>query len=81
MVEQLHGAEDAMNRKTVKLVREGQYVAEVTVELIDDETGWSPYLSVEDANKLDDVRVALRQGDTAAAAKHGRVFELLPVSA
>jgi len=33
------------NRRRVKLVREGQYVAEVDVELIEDDTGWSPYLS------------------------------------
>ena len=44
------------SRRRVKLVREGQYVAEVDVELIEDDTGWSPYLSSEDAYKLDDVR-------------------------
>ena len=70
-----------MSRKTVKLVREGRYVAEVTVELIEDDTEWSPYLSIENARKLDDVRKALRRGDVAAASQFGRVFELLPVSA
>jgi hypothetical protein len=69
-----------MTRKTIKLVHEGGYAAEVPVELIEDETGWSPYLSVEDATKLDAVRRALREGDVAAAARHGRVFELTPVS-
>ena len=68
-------------RRTKKLVREGKYAAEVLVELIEDETAWSPYLSLEDAKKLDAVRLALRAGDVAAAAKHGRVFELHPVSA
>jgi len=68
-------------RKTVKLIREGKYAAEVSVELIDDDTGWSPYLSLEDAKRLDAVRMALRNGDIAAAARHGRVFELTPVSA
>jgi hypothetical protein len=68
-------------RRTNKLIREGQYAAEVPVELIEDETAWSPYLSLEDARKLDAVRLALRAGDIAAAAKHGRVFELHPVSA
>ena len=67
------------SRKTTKLIHEGKYAAEVPVELIEDETGWSPYLSVEDATKLDTVRKALRQGDIATAAKHGRVFELHPV--
>ena len=70
-----------MSRKTTKLVHEGKYAAEVTVDLIEDETGWSPYLSVADATKLDTVRKALRQGDLATAAQHSRVFELMPVSA
>ena len=39
------------------------------------------YLSLDDAKKLDAVRLALRAGDVAAAARHGRVFELHPVSA
>ena len=70
-----------MKRSTTEFIREGQYVAEVDVELIEDDTGWSPYLSLDDAKKLDAVRDALRTGYIAAAAKHGRVFELQPVSA
>ena len=69
-----------MNRKSNKLVREGKYAAEVEVELIEDDTGWSPYLSIADGKKLDLVRRALRQGDVAGAAKYARVFELTPVS-
>jgi hypothetical protein len=69
-----------MMKKTVKLIHEGRYAAEVSVELIEDDTGWSPYLSVEDAKKLDAVRLALRRGETAEAAKHGRVYELTPIS-
>ena len=42
-------------RRISKLVHEGTYVAEVDVETIFTEDGWSPYLSVEDAYKLDDV--------------------------
>ena len=42
-----------MSRKTVKLIHKGKYVAEVPVELIEDEGGWSPYLSLEDAKKLE----------------------------
>ena len=67
-------------RKKTKYVHEGQYVAEIEVALLEDETGWSPYLSVEDAYKLDDVRDALRQGDLGAAAKYGRIYELRPVA-
>jgi hypothetical protein len=69
-----------MIRKTIELIHEGRYAAEVPVELIEDDTGWSPYLSVEDAMKLDAVRLALRSGQIAETAKHGRVFELKPIS-
>lgn len=67
-------------RKTRKLVHEGSYVAEVEVNLVDADEGWSPYLSVEDAYKLDDVREALRRGDIAAAARQSRVYTLTPVA-
>jgi hypothetical protein len=39
-----------------------------------------PTFSLEDAKKLDTVRLALRSGEIAEAAKHGRVFELKPIS-
>jgi hypothetical protein len=68
-------------RQKTKLVREGKYAAEVAVEVIEDNTAWSPYLSPADVRKLDAVRVALRHGDIAEASKHGRVFALTPVSA
>ena len=67
-------------RNLTKLVQEGNFVAEVDVDLIETDEGWSPYLSLEDAYKLDDVRKALRRGDIEAAAKLGRVFKLTPVS-
>jgi hypothetical protein len=67
-------------RKRTKIVREGKYVAEVDGELLEDETGWSPYLSLDDAYKLDDVREALRRGDISAASRSSRVFSLTPVS-
>ncbi len=66
-------------RHRIKHVHEGKYVAEVDVEFLEDEAEWSPYLSVGDAYKLDDVRDALRRGDMAAAAKLARVFSLQPV--
>ena len=70
-----------MTRKSIKLIHEGKYAAEVSVELIEDDTAWSPYLSPEDVRKLDAVRLALRRGDITEAAKHARVFELTPVAA
>jgi hypothetical protein len=47
-------------RWTKRLVREGEFVAEVEVSLVEAEEGWTPYLSLEDAYELDDVRDALR---------------------
>jgi hypothetical protein len=64
----------------MKLVHQGDFVAEVPVELIETEDGWTPYLSVADAKKLDEVREALRRGDLKAAAKLGRVYRLTPVN-
>jgi len=67
-------------RRHTKLVREGQYAAEVDVELIETDDGWAPYLSVDDAHKLDAVREALRRGDIHVASRHARVFSLTPFS-
>jgi hypothetical protein len=63
-----------------KLIHEGQYVAKVDIELIDTDEGWSPYLSFDDALKLDDVRDALRRGDVKAAAQLADVYTLTPVA-
>ena len=68
-------------RKHTKLVHEGKYVAEVEVELIDTEKGWSPYISLDDAMKLDDVREALRQGDLKRAKNLAKIYLLTPVAA
>ncbi len=67
-------------RHHTKLMHEGTYVAEVDVELIETDEGWSPYLSLEDAYKLDDVREALHRGDVKSAARLARVFTLTPVA-
>ena len=67
-------------RVRTKLVHEGQYVAEVDVELLETGDEWSPYLSLDDAYKLDEIRDALRRGDVKSAAQHGRVFTLTPIA-
>ena len=70
-----------MTRKSAKLIHEGKYAAEVAIELVYDNESWSPTMSLDDARKLDAVRLALRLGDIAEATKFGRVFELTPVAA
>ena len=69
------------NRKRTKYVHEGTYVAQVDVELLEDGTGWSSYLTIEDACRLDDVRDALRRGDIPAASRLARMFRLEPIAA
>jgi hypothetical protein len=69
-------------KATKKLVREGEFAAEVEVNLVDAEGGWAPYLSLDDAYKLDDVREALRAGDIKRASRlASRVYRLTPVTA
>ena len=68
-------------RASTKFVHEGRYAAEVPIELIEEDHEWAPYISMQDAKKLDAVRLALRQGDLKAATKHARVYELKPVAA
>ena len=66
-------------RRHTKFVHEGSYGAEVDVEFIEEDNGWSPYLSLDDARKLDAVRGALRRGDIEVASRLARVFSLTPV--
>jgi hypothetical protein len=70
-----------MNRQVKRFVHGGRYAAEVKVELIPDDNAWGPYLSMEDALKLERVEDALKNGNLDAAAREASVFELLPVSA
>ena len=67
-------------RPHTKLIHGGPYAAEIEVELIETDEGWSPYLSLEDAQKSDEVRMALRRGDLKKASQLARVFQLTPVS-
>lgn len=67
------------SRRKIKFVHQGQYVAEVAVEVSDTDDSWSPTISLDDAYKLDEVRDALKQGDLKAAARYGRVYELRPI--
>ena len=71
--------ETVKKRIQTKFVHEGTFVAEVDVELIETEEAWSPYLSLDDARKLDEVREALRQKDIRSAKRFARVFTLTPM--
>ena len=76
-----HAEKTVSTRRHTKLLHEGDYVAEVEVELIDADGGWGPYLSLDDVRKLDSLRVALQQGDIASALKFARVYRLTQITA
>jgi hypothetical protein len=67
-------------RHHTKFIHEGQYAATVEIEWVESNTGWSPYLSVEDAQKLDEVREALGKGDLRKGAHLARVYQLTPLA-
>jgi hypothetical protein len=68
-------------KSTMKLVREGDLVADVRIQLLNDAGAWSPALSPEDAARLDDVRGALRSGDLHLASQLAdRVYRLVPLA-
>lgn len=67
-------------RKRTKYVHEGRYVAKVEVDLIETDDGWSPYLSLQDAYKLDDVRDALRREDLKSASHKSSLFTMTPIN-
>lgn len=68
-------------KRKMKLVQEGEYVAEVEIEMQYTDDEWSPTISVSDALKLDKVRAALKKGNIEAASQLAQVYKLLPVAA
>ena len=70
-----------MIRKSKQLIQEGDYLAVVEVDEIQTDDAWSPYLSLEDGLKLDNVRRALQAGDLSKASQLARVYRLTPVKA
>ena len=69
-----------MKKTKVKLIHEGQYIAEVPIEVDDVDQPWAPWVTVEEARKLDEVRLALRRNDIETAGKHGKIFRVSQVA-
>ena len=65
--------------KQTRLVRHGDYLAEVEVELEYTDHEWTPYLRASQVEKLDLVHDALSKGDLHQAGKLATVFRLEPV--
>ena len=70
-----------MSSSRKKLVQVGDYLAEVKIDLIQEEGGWGPYVSPEDAYRIDDVREALKNGDIEKASKFARIYKITPIAA
>ncbi len=75
-----HKENQVTKRKEKRLVHVGEFAAEIEVELLESPEGWSPYLSLEEATKLDRVREALRRGDLKTAGRFGRIYRLVPLA-
>jgi len=70
-----------MRRKRItKYIHVKGYAAEVEVDLLYNEDEWSPYLSVQDATKLDEVRQALQRDEIQKAAHLASIYHLTPIS-
>jgi len=68
------------SKKAKELVHCGDFLAEVDVDLLFDDGGWSPYLSLSDVKKIDGVRKALSRGDVSEASKYCKLYRLQPVA-
>jgi len=62
-----------------KMIHEGDYMVEIQVELTYTDHDWSPYLSLAEAQKLDNLRLALRHNDLKTAASLAHIYQLSPV--
>lgn len=72
--------EKVMNTKTqTKIFHEGDYMAEIEVELTYTDHDWAPYLSLAEAQELDRLRLALRHKDLKTASSLARIYQLTPV--
>lgn len=69
------------NTKTqTKIIREGEYLAEIEITLTYTDEDWSPYLSLEEAEKLDNLRLALQNNDLKTATQLATIYHLTPVA-
>lgn len=55
-------------------------MAEIKVELLDQESGWSPYINIKDAGRLDNLRRASASRDLKTAISIAKVYRLEEVT-
>lgn len=66
-------------REYKKIIKEGTFLAEIDIHLIDTDSDWSPCISIEDVVKIDEVRDALRKGELSIASKYAKIYSLQPL--
>ena len=70
------------SRQHTKMIHEGKYIAEVEITLINTtDDDWAPYLSLEDALKIDSIRESLRNNDIKTAKETAKIYLLSEVAA
>jgi len=70
------------SRTHTKMIHEGKYIAEVKVTLINTtDDDWAPYLSLDDALKIDAIREALKSDNVVEAKKYARIYLLSEIAA
>jgi len=62
-----------------KLIREGNYLAEIEITVTYTDSDWSPYLSLQESQKLDHLRQALQENDLNTARQLTHIYELTPI--
>ena len=70
-----------IRRRQTKFIHEGQYAAEVEVDVIETEEGWSPYLSLADAEKLG-MRCERHSVEATSTGREqlAQLFKLTPIT-
>ena len=74
MVARYATAEDDMTSTEKFILHENGYAAEFEVATKDNASPWGPVVSKDDTFKADRIRLALRRGDIAAAAKEAKIY-------
>ena len=67
--------------KKTHSIRVGNYMAEVAVDFEYRGEDWGYTIGMEDVEKIERVRAALKSGNIAQARKEAKIFELHPVAA
>lgn len=69
-----------MKKRQERFVHVGDFVARLEIDLIFNEDSWTPCISLEDAKKMDKIRLLLQKGDYKSASENAEIFRLTPIT-